>query len=43
MERKKKEKLIFTFASLAFPIDSYWRKGVPKEEMESFNIWKKVK
>ncbi len=34
MKNKKKGKLIFTFASLAFTIDSDWGKGVPKEGME---------
>jgi len=34
MKNKEKGKLIFTFASLAFTIDSDWGKGVPKEGME---------
>jgi len=34
LKNEKKGKLIFTFASLAFTIDSDWGKGVPKEGME---------
>ena len=34
LQDENKGKLIFTFASLAFTIDSDWGKGVPKEGME---------
>jgi len=34
LKNKKKGKLIFTFASLAFTVDSDWGKGVPKVGME---------